>query len=47
MMKWMRLLDHFGDKCVCVRGGMSDKQKQQSVDRFQEDNSCHGFCRTN
>ena len=34
---------HFGNKCVCVRGGMSDKQKQQSVDRFQEDNSCMVF----
>jgi len=36
-------INHFGDKCVCVRGGMSDKQKQQSVDRFQEDNSCMVF----
>ena len=34
---------HFGDKCVCVRGGMSDKQKQLSVDRFQEDDSCQVF----
>ncbi len=34
---------HFGNKCVCVRGGMSDKQKQQSVDRFQEDDSCMVF----
>ena len=36
-------INHFGDKCVCVRGGMSDKQKQHSVDRFQEDNSCMVF----
>jgi SNF2 family DNA or RNA helicase len=28
---------HFGDKSVCVRGGMTDKQKQISVDRFQND----------
>ena len=34
---------HFGNKCVCVRGGMSDKQKQLSVDRFQEDDSCKVF----
>ena len=34
---------HFGNKCVCVRGGMSDKQKQLSVDRFQEDDSCQVF----
>lgn len=34
---------HFGDKCVCVRGGMSDKQKQHAVDRFQEDDSCMVF----
>ena len=36
-------INHFGNKCVCVRGGMSDKQKQHSVDRFQEDNSCMVF----
>ena len=24
---------HFGNKCVCLRGGMTDKQKQLSVDR--------------
>jgi len=36
-------INHFGDKCVCVRGGMSDKQKQHSVDRFQEDDSCMVF----
>ena len=36
-------INHFGDKCVCVRGGMSDKQKQQSVDRFQEDDKCMVF----
>ncbi len=34
---------HFGNKCVCVRGGMSDKQKQMSVDRFQEDDNCQVF----
>jgi SWI/SNF-related matrix-associated actin-dependent regulator 1 of chromatin subfamily A len=34
---------HFGDKCVCVRGGMTDKQKQLSVDRFQEDDKCKVF----
>ena len=34
---------HFGNKCVCIRGGMSDKQKQLSVDRFQEDDSCQVF----
>ena len=36
-------INHFGDKCVCVRGGMSDKQKQHAVDRFQEDDSCMVF----
>jgi len=36
-------INHFGDKCVCVRGGMSDKQKQRAVDRFQEDDSCMVF----
>ena len=34
---------HFGKKAVCVRGGMSDKQKQNSVDKFQEDDSCMVF----
>ena len=34
---------HFGDKSVCVRGGMSDKQKQVSVDRFQNDKNCTVF----
>jgi len=34
---------HFGNKAACVRGGMSDKQKQLSVDRFQEDDSCKVF----
>ena len=34
---------HFGDKSVCVRGGMSDKQKQVSVDRFQNDEKCRVF----
>lgn len=36
-------LQHFGSKAVCVRGGMSDKKKQASVDRFQEDDSCKVF----
>ena len=36
-------LKHFGSKSVCVRGGMSDKKKQASVDRFQEDDSCKVF----
>ena len=34
---------HFVNKAVCVRGGMTDKQKQHSVDRFQEDDSCMVF----
>ena len=34
---------HFSDKCVCLRGGMSDKQKQLAVDRFQEDENCMVF----
>ena len=34
---------HFGDKCVCLRGGMTDKQKQLAVDRFQEDENCMVF----
>ena len=34
---------YFGDKCVCIRGGMSDKQKQLAVDRFQEDDNCKVF----
>jgi SWI/SNF-related matrix-associated actin-dependent regulator 1 of chromatin subfamily A len=36
-------LRHFGSKAVSVRGGMTDKQKQMSVDRFQEDDSCMVF----
>ena len=36
-------INHFGSKCVSVRGGMTDKQKQQSVDRFQEDDTCMVF----
>ena len=36
-------LDHFGSKAVVVRGGMSDSKKQQSVDRFQEDDDCTVF----
>ena len=36
-------LRHFGNKAVSVRGGMTDKQKQISVDRFQEDDSCMVF----
>ncbi len=34
---------HFGDKAVCLRGGMSDKHKQLAVDRFQEDDNCMVF----
>ena len=34
---------HFGGKCVCLRGGMTDKQKQLAVDRFQEDDNCMVF----
>jgi len=36
-------ITHFGDKSVCVRGGMSNKQKQISVDKFQEDKNCMVF----
>ena len=36
-------LKHFGDKAVCVRGGMSDIKKQSSVDRFQTDDKCMVF----
>ena len=36
-------LDHFGNKSVCVRGGLTDNKKQQAVDRFQEDDSCTVF----
>ena len=36
-------LRHFGNKAVSVRGGMTDKQKQMSVDRFQEEDSCMVF----
>ena len=36
-------INYFGDKCVCVRGGMSDAKKQHAVDRFQEDDSCMVF----
>jgi len=34
---------YFGEKAVCVRGGMTDKQKQHAVDRFQEDEECKVF----
>ena len=34
---------YFGEKAVCVRGGMTDKQKQYAVDRFQEDDDCKVF----
>jgi len=37
------LISYFGDKAVCIRGGMTDKQKQHAVDRFQEDESCMVF----
>lgn len=36
-------LSYFGNKAVCVRGGMGDTKKQQSVDRFQNDDSCMVF----
>ena len=36
-------INHFGDKCVCDRGEMSDAKKQHAVDRFQEDDSCMVF----
>ena len=36
-------INHFGDKCVCVRGGMYEDKKQHAVDRFQEDDSCMVF----
>lgn len=29
------LLEHFGDDACCIRGGMSDKKKQQAIDDFQ------------
>jgi SWI/SNF-related matrix-associated actin-dependent regulator 1 of chromatin subfamily A len=34
---------YFGEKAVCIRGGMSEKQKQHAVDRFQEDDNCKVF----
>ena len=34
---------YFGEKAVCVRGGMNEKQKQHAVDRFQEDDKCQVF----
>jgi len=37
------LIRYFGEKCVCVRGGMNDNQKQFAVDRFQEDDKCMVF----
>jgi SWI/SNF-related matrix-associated actin-dependent regulator 1 of chromatin subfamily A len=37
------LIRYFGEKCVCIRGGMTDKQKQHAVDRFQEDENCMVF----
>ena len=37
------LIRYFGEKAVCVRGGMSEKQKQFAVDRFQEDDKCMVF----
>jgi SNF2 family DNA or RNA helicase len=29
------LMEHFGDKACCIRGGMSDTAKQRSIDEFQ------------
>ena len=37
------LVRYFGSKSVCIRGGMSDKQKQAAVDRFQGDEECKVF----
>jgi len=37
------LIRYFGEKSVCIRGGMTDKQKQHAVDRFQEDENCMVF----
>ena len=38
-----KFIRHFGDKAVCLRGGMTDKQKQLAVDKFQEDEKCMVF----
>lgn len=29
------LMEHFGDKACCIRGGMSDTAKQKAIDEFQ------------
>lgn len=29
------LMEHFGDKSCCIRGGMSDTAKQKAIDEFQ------------
>ncbi len=29
------LIDHYGDDCCYIRGGMSDEQKQKAIDDFQ------------
>ncbi|KAL7571468.1 hypothetical protein ACA910_019221 [Epithemia clementina (nom. ined.)] len=31
------LLEHFGDRAVCVRGGVSHEDRRDAVDRFQND----------
>lgn len=30
-----RMMEHFGEKACCIRGGMSDREKQLAVDSFQ------------
>jgi len=32
------LMDHFGDTACCIKGGMSDKEKQTAIDDFQSGN---------
>lgn len=30
-----KMMEHFGDDACCIRGGMTDKAKQQAIDDFQ------------
>ena len=30
-----KMIEHFGDRACCIRGGMSDDEKQASIDAFQ------------
>ena len=39
----MNLLDILVKRRYVLRGGMTDKQKQYAVDRFQEDENCMVF----